>query len=160
MKYFVKDASYLSRIKKTKLRKMLMNGSCHITPLEKKVTVMPWDSDGGFIYTVHMFAPNRNTPCRVFELNDQTRISVTDWYSIFESVHNYEEFYAKVLHKEKIKTAITDFENAIIQHALATTGIMLQYEHDKITAEEMNAAFKKTGRIKTQARRALSELVL
>ncbi|ULA52464.1 hypothetical protein ENTB43_201 [Enterobacter phage Entb_43] len=97
MKFFVKDASFLAKIKKTQLRKLLWMGARHKTPLNRKITAEPFYriiNDKLVVTSVKLFAPGTDgMPAWKFDLNEQTYITDSDWHLMFEPVANYERWY-------------------------------------------------------------------
>ena len=96
MRFFVKDASFLAKIKKTQLRKLLWMGARHKTPLIRKVTAEPFYHiiNDKLVTSVKVFAPDTDdVPTWKFDLNAQTYIDDSVWHSIFEPVANYDRWY-------------------------------------------------------------------
>lgn len=153
--YFVKDASHLLSIKKTQLRNMLAVGSCHLTPLSKKATVIPENISNGYVYTVRVSVPGALKE-RVFELNDQTRISFDVWFKLFMVEFMYPDFLEFVKRKEALKEAISELEDASIEFGKA-----LQFvESGGVEQDEVNNFLKKHGKRRSLAHRNLSKMVM
>lgn len=153
--YFVKDASHLSAIKKTQLRNMLTVGSCHLTPLSKKATVIPENISNGYVYTVRVRIPGASKE-RVFELNDQTRISFESWFKLFMVEFMYPDFVEFVQRKEAVKEAIAELEAASIEFGKA-----LQFVGSGgVEQDEVEDFLRKHGKRRSLAHRKLSEMVL
>ncbi len=153
--YFVKDASHLSAIKKTQLRNMLTVGSCQLTPLVKKATVIPENISNGYVYTVRVSVPGALKE-RVFELNDQTRISFDVWFKLFMVEFMYPDFLEFVKRKEALKEAISELEDASIEFGKA-----LQFvESGGVEQDEVNNFLKKHGKRRSLAHRNLSKMVM
>ena len=153
--YFVKDASHLLSIKKTQLRNMLAVGSCQLTPLVKKAIVVPENISNGYVYTVRVSVPGALKE-RVFELNDQTRISFDVWFKLFMAEFMYPDFLEFVQRKEALKEAISELEDASIEFGKA-----LQYvESGGVEQDEVNNFLKKHGKRRSLAHRNLSKMVM
>lgn len=153
--YFVKDASHLLSIKKTQLRNMLAVGSCQLTPLVKKATVIPENISNGYVYTVRVSVPGALKE-RVFELNDQTRISFDVWFKLFMVEFMYPDFLEFVKRKEALKEAISELEDASIEFGKA-----LQFvESGGVEQDEVNNFLKKHGKRRSLAHRNLSKMVM
>lgn len=153
--YFVKDASHLLSIKKTQLRNMLAVGSCQLTPLVKKAIAVPENISNGYVYTVRVSVPGALKE-RVFELNDQTRISFDVWFKLFMTEFMYPDFLEFVQRKEALKEAISELEDASIEFGKA-----LQYvESGGVEQDEVNNFLKKHGKRRSLAHRNLSKMVM
>lgn len=153
--YFVKDASHLLSIKNTQLRNMLAVGSCQLTPLVKKATVIPENISNGYVYTVRVSVPGALKE-RVFELNDQTRISFDVWFKLFMVEFMYPDFLKFVQRKEALKEAISELEDASIEFGKA-----LQFvESGGVEQDEVNNFLKKHGKRRSLAHRNLSKMVM
>lgn len=153
--YFVKDASHLLSIKNTQLRNMLAVGSCQLTPLVKKATVVPENISNGYVYTVRVSVPG-SLKERVFELNDQTRISFDVWFKLFMVEFMYPDFLEFVQRKEALKEAISELEDASIEFGKA-----LQFvESGSVEQDEVNNFLKKHGKRRSLAHRNLSKMVM
>ncbi|AUV57570.1 hypothetical protein KP1_211 [Klebsiella phage KP1] len=153
--YFVKDASHLLSIKKTQLRNMLAVGSCQLTPLVKKAIAVPENISNGYVYTVRVSVPGALKE-RVFELNDQTRISFDVWFKLFMTEFMYPDFLEFVQRKEALKEAISELEDASIEFGKA-----LQFvESGGVEQDEVNNFLKKHGKRRSLAHRNLSKMVM
>lgn len=153
--YFVKDASHLLSIKNTQLRNMLAVGSCQLTPLDKKATVIPENISNGYVYTVRVSVPG-SLKERLFELNDQTRISFDVWFKLFMVEFMYPDFLKFVQRKESLKEAISELEDASIEFGKA-----LQFvESGGVEQDEVNNFLKKHGKRRSLAHRNLSKMVM
>lgn len=153
--YFVKDASHLLSIKKAQLRNMLAVGSCQLTPLVKKAIVVPENISNGYVYTVRVSVPGALKE-RVFELNDQTRISFDAWFKLFMAEFMYPDFLEFVQRKEALKEAISELEDASIEFGKA-----LQFvESGGVEQDEVNNFLKKHGKRRSLAHRNLSKMVM
>lgn len=153
--YFVKDASHLLSIKKTQLRNMLAVGSCQLTPLVKKAIAVPENISNGYVYTVRVSVPGALKE-RVFELNDQTRISFDVWFKLFMTEFMYPDFLEFVKRKEALKEAISELEDASIEFGKA-----LQFvESGGVEQDEVNNFLKKHGKRRSLAHRNLSKMVM
>lgn len=98
MKFFVKDASYLAKIKNTQLRKLLWMGARHKTPLRRKITADPFYrliNDKLVVTSVNLFAPGNDgeMPDWTIDLNQKSFIADSDWHLMFEPLANYERWY-------------------------------------------------------------------
>lgn len=153
--YFVKDASHLLSIKKTHLRNMLAVGSCQLTPLVKKAIAVPENISNGYVYTVRVSVPGALKE-RVFELNDQTRISFDVWFKLFMTEFMYPDFLEFVKRKEALKEAISELEDSSIEFGKA-----LQFvESGGVEQDEVNNFLKKHGKRRSLAHRNLSKMVM
>ncbi|PXM06485.1 hypothetical protein [Klebsiella variicola] len=153
--YFVKDASHLLSIKNTQLRNMLAVGSCQLTPLVKKATVVPENISNGYVYTVRVSVPGALKE-RVFELNDQTRISFDVWFKLFMVEFMYPDFLKFVQRKEALKEAISELEDASIEFGKALQIV----ESGGVEQDEVNNFLKKHGKRRSLAHRNLSKMVM
>lgn len=153
--YFVKDASHLSAIKNTQLRKLLNTGSCHLTPLKRKAVVRPIHISNGYVYAVSVNMPGTDSE-RIFELNDQTRISFETWFKLLMVDFMYPNFLEFVQRKEAVKEAIAELESASIEFGRA-----LQFmSSGGIEQNEVEDFLQKHGKRRSLAHRKLSKMVL
>ncbi|UYM28877.1 hypothetical protein [Serratia phage vB_SspM_LC53] len=147
---FVSSPEYLSKIKCTQLRKLMMLGACLDTPLEKKATFnYTWTrtDKGDMVTQVTFYSPNSNIPDKVFNLNGQTYIPLSDWYRIMSSVNDYPFFIEEVTERKRIRDIVKHFEESAKRH-----GQMQQATALGDVSE--NSAYE-TGKILKEARRAL-----
>lgn len=153
--YFVKDASHLLSIKNAQLRNMLAVGSCQLTPLDKKANVIPENISNGYVYAVRVSVPGALKE-RLFELNDQTRISFDVWFKLFMVEFMYPDFLKFVQRKESLKEAISELEDASIEFGKA-----LQFvESGGVDQDDVNGFLKKYGKRRSLAHRNLSKMVM
>lgn len=114
---FVAKADKLSKIKVTRLRRLMNMGSRLHTPLEKKPT-FTYVMRGGFVLIVSYFAPYNDSvwPDAIFNLNEQTRIPVEDWFNIMLDVNMYDNWKEVNARKDKLRTLIKNLEVANEAH--------------------------------------------
>jgi hypothetical protein len=134
---------------------MLAVGSCQLTPLVKKAIAVPENISNGYVYTVRVSVPGALKE-RVFELNDQTRISFDVWFKLFMTEFMYPDFLEFVKRKEALKEAISELEDASIEFGKA-----LQFvESGGVEQDEVNNFLKKHGKRRSLAHRNLSKMVM
>lgn len=149
---FVSSPEYLSKIKCTQLRKLMMMGSCLDTPLEKKATFnYTWSriDKRDMVTQVSFYSPNSNIPDKVFNLNEQTYIPLSDWYRIMSSVSDYPFFIEEVTEKNRVRDIVRHFEQAAKRHgqmqqaaALGDVSENSAYETGKILKTAREALYK------------------
>lgn len=117
---FVSNPGYLEKIKVTGLRKLMMMGACLDTPLQKKATFnYTWTNIkdvGDRIIRVEYFPPASDVSTKTFNLNEQTYIPLSEWYSITSPVRDYPEFKENVMESKRIKDIVKRFEEAAERH--------------------------------------------
>ena len=118
---FVCEPGSLAKIKATRLRKLMMMGASASTPLEKKATFSyTWTNDpklgGEYVTQVVFYPPNQNIPSEAFNLNDQTRIKLGDWYHLTMSVSEYPLWVEDQKEKARIRDIVKRFEEAAKAH--------------------------------------------
>ncbi|QQG32175.1 hypothetical protein CkP1_0240 [Citrobacter phage CkP1] len=117
-KVFVKDASMLLKIKKTQLRKLMLQGSRYDTPLDKKPLFeyrVEHINGVNYVTWVECYTPGQYSSFE-FELNEQTRVKYSDWYKIVEPVEDYNEWLEEIEEQEHLRSLIKNLENAAIEH--------------------------------------------
>jgi hypothetical protein len=150
---FVARAEYAISVKSTKLRKLLMIGSCAGTPFEKKATFdYEWANIpgvGDVVTTVYFFPPFASVPTQTIQLNENTYIPLISWYRMTRPVSEFQEFAAEHLEKERIRNVIKRFEEAAKLHGCrqlqAASGLV-----------DENAAYE-TGKVLRDLRKELYE---
>lgn len=151
---FVGEPSYLSNVKVTSLRKIMMIGSCALTPLEKKATFnYEWKNIDGIDYVtkVMYYAPGQDYVSRVYDLNPQTYISLAKWYAMMHPVFDYPQFHEYAVETQRVRDIVKRFEEAAIQHgqrkATVANGLI----------SDVESYLRETGKILKTAREALYE---
>ncbi|USL86205.1 hypothetical protein [Enterobacter phage fGh-Ecl04] len=155
MRYFVKDGSFLSAIKKTQLRKLCMQGARHKTPLMRKATVSPWFEiiDGKpTVVSVRVFAPGTETiPSHVFKLKEQTYISEETWFKIFAPIEDYDEWYGIRMEE--------DYKRDLIDKLIEAASIYGQVKSNCANGfiSDIEGAMRPAGKDVREIRKSLSE---
>lgn len=151
---FVGEPSYLSNVKVTSLRKIMMIGSCALTPLEKKATFnYEWKNIDGIDYVtkVMYYAPGQDYVSRVYDLNQQTYISLAKWYAMMHPVFDYPQFHEYAVETQRVRDIVKRFEEAAIQHgqrkATVANGLI----------SDVESYLRETGKTLKTAREALYE---
>lgn len=144
-KFFISDASALTKIKNLELRRRLKYGSGLDVPLELKATFdYKWErcEEGDCVTMVWVFHPGNKNYSKEFKLNATDRILLKDWYSITMSVNEYPMFKEECDERAAIRKLVKDFEDASKLHGVrqlqVTSGII-----DESTAFESGRALKK-----------------
>lgn len=150
---FVARADKLSKIKVTRLRKLMNMGSRLRTPLEKKPTFEPSIRDK-YVVSVLYFAPGNEShwPDAVFNLfNEQTKIHQADWYEIMEFVDQYDEWYEEYVRKDSLRTLIKNLESAAEYHGQRIANCANGF----ISGDDTAPYLYESGKLATEARKAL-----
>lgn len=161
--YFVKDSSFLDKIKKSQLRKLMIQGSSLRTELSKKalftIDGVETIKDEVFITRVTYYNPDlAYSDSRTFVLNDQTRISIKTWEIIMCPIDRNNEFLKEYMNKCAIRAAIKDMQNAAIEYGKALNHANTQMGAERILGVDINAKIAETGDLMREARMALYNL--
>ncbi|AHY25202.1 hypothetical protein AVV36_gp208 [Pectobacterium bacteriophage PM2] len=135
MMYFCYRPSNLSKVKKTQFRKLCMIGSSKKRSLEEKVLVEPvWDNNWDFVIAVNVFIPGTKAPKNIV-FNEQTQISMINWYSIFKGVSGFSTWVEEIAHDDKIKAMIKRIETAA-ENLGSTRSVILLTDSGSISKYE------------------------
>lgn len=151
---FVAEPAYLSNVKVTSLRKIMMIGSCALTPLEKKATFSyEWKNIDGIDYVtkVMYYAPGQDYVSRIYDLNPQTYIRLSKWYAMMHPVFDYPQFYEDAVERKRVQDVVKRFEEAAIQHGQRKAAVANGF------ISNVESYLRESGKILKTAREALYE---
>lgn len=141
MKYFVKDGGMLAKVKKTRLRKLMQQGSKFSTPLERKALFDPVIRDDTVI-AVNYYNPSlgHDHVAEQFIL-PSTEISLEDWNIIMAPVDQYPEFRKDKDSREALRNMLAEFEQLAKVHGVRQRS-MLDPDADQAHVRASGKALK------------------
>lgn len=121
--WYVENGGYIAKLKDPTLNMLARQGSCRLTPLEKKARfhIESWNEQGD-ICRVSFFAPESlqanggYLPDRTFNLSPAIPPAV--WREVFDVTNMYEENNAQYIEDERIRQVVKRFEKAAVYHGI------------------------------------------
>ncbi|CCI88797.1 hypothetical protein BN80_227 [Yersinia phage phiR1-RT] len=164
VQYFVKDSSFLDKIKKSQLRKLMIQGSGLRTEMSKKalftIDAVETVKDEVFITRVTYYNPDLvHSNSRTFALNSQTHISIKIWELIMCPLDYNDEFLKDYMSKCYIRAAIKGMQNAAIEYGKALNHANNQMSTKSVLSIDTNAKIVETDDLLREARMARYNLV-
>lgn len=158
MQYFVKNGTFLNKIKHTRLRKLVMLGASHSASLNKKtwLQIRGVSDDNLYVTAFDVFNPSlpRDLVSETIYLNDLTKLKLEDFHAIFEPVAMYDLWRADEDEKERIRSVVASFENAAKTHGQRQCSVAngfiadvepYLYESGKALKKAREALYKELG---------------